>query len=147
MANNIVLELENKAILSLTNYNELKAKADTLQELCTRAQKAMKVELDESYMKFPSLMPVSIEANIELPIAVKGAMAKGFVNGVKAADEETRSVLMKWVLAGDRHFFDVRSRDLVRSESDEDTYDLNNIEDWCMMVDTYKEAQDDDSDN
>ena len=33
MANNIVLELENKAILSLTNYNELKAKADTLQEL------------------------------------------------------------------------------------------------------------------
>lgn len=146
-ANSIMLELENKAILSLASYNELKAKADILDEFCAIAQNAVKVEIDDSYLRYPSLMPITVDTSVEFPIALKGAIAAGFVNGVKAADERTRDILMHWVIAGDRHFFNIRTNDLSHSGSDKDAYDLNSFEDWCMMVDTYKEAQDDDSSN
>lgn len=146
-ANNITLELENKAILSLASYSELAAKANILDEFSAKAQQSVTIEIDDSYLRYPSLMPVTVDTSIEFPIAIKGAIAAGFVNGVKAADERTRDILMRWVIAGDRHFFNVRTNDLGHSGSDKDAYDLNNFEDWCMMVDTYKEVQNDDSGN
>ena len=149
--NDVMLDLENKVVLGLQTYGELRARADVLEALCKRASEPMVVELDESYLRFPSLQPVMIDDSMALPEEVLRAIALGFVNGVLNADEDTKGVLAKWVTTNGCHFYNTRTREVSRHEESGVTYDLNLFKQWIKYVDDYKDAKEaeanDDSSN